>query len=145
MQLRDLVSADEPRWLELWEGYVTFYEANVPKEVSSATFKRAITRGSGLLGRVALEGDRIVGFSHSILHPGTWSTAPICYLEDLFVDPAARGKGVGRALIEDLISLGKSQGWAKLYWHTKASNATARRLYDCFTLADDFVRYRLPL
>jgi len=86
-----------------------------------------------------------VGFSTAVLHEGTWTTAPTCYLEDLFVDPALRGGGVGRALIQNLIDLGRSRGWSRLYWHTQAGNATARRLYDSFVQADDFVRYRLAL
>jgi hypothetical protein len=36
-------------------------------------------------------------------------------------------------------------GWSRLYWHTRAENAAARRLYDSFVEADDFVRYRLKM
>jgi GNAT superfamily N-acetyltransferase len=68
-----------------------------------------------------------------------------CYLEDLFVDPAARGGGVGRALIEDLIALARGQGWQRLYWNTDTSNETARRLYDSFVQDDGHIRYRLVL
>jgi GNAT superfamily N-acetyltransferase len=97
-----------------------------------------------MIGRVAEIDGEIVGFSNSVIHPGTWSTGPACYLEDLFVDPTARGKGIGRALIQDLVDLGKQQGWANLYWHTRHDNP-ARKLYDEFVGADDFVRYRLTL
>jgi GNAT superfamily N-acetyltransferase len=68
--------------------------------------------------------------------------APICYLEDLFVDPNYRNRGLGRLLIQDLVDLAKIRGWARLYWHTQAANP-ARRLYSEFAGADDFVRYRL--
>ena len=81
----------------------------------------------------------------NVLHEGTWSAAPICYLEDLFVAPEARGAGIGRALISDLIAVGKVRGWSRLYWHTKSGNSEARRLYDRFVAADDFCRYRLVL
>jgi GNAT superfamily N-acetyltransferase len=81
----------------------------------------------------------------SVIHPGSWTLQPICYLEDLFVDPQARGRGIGRALIDDLVALARARGWSRLYWHTKASNETARRLYDRYVAADDFVRYRLFL
>ena len=82
------------------------------------------------------------GFSVSILHDGTWTTAPICYLEDLFVDPEYRGRGFGRLLIQDLVDRAKSRGWSRLYWHTQAANP-ARHLYDEYVAADDFVRYRV--
>jgi len=68
-----------------------------------------------------------------------------CYLEDLFVTAEARGKGVGRALIEDLKSLAKSKGWNRLYWHTDENNATARKLYDSFAPSDGHIRYRIRL
>ena len=82
------------------------------------------------------------GFSVSVLHDGTWVPNPVCHLEDLFVDPMFRGKGVGRRLIQDLINLAKERNWSSLYWHTREGNP-ARCLYDEFAQADDFVRYRL--
>jgi GNAT superfamily N-acetyltransferase len=101
--------------------------------------------GSGIVGRLAEENGSVVGFTVSVLHAGTWTKTPICYLEDLFVDPEIRGKGIGKALIEDLIAMARERGWSRLYWNTRASNATARRLYDRFVQADDFVRYLLVL
>jgi GNAT superfamily N-acetyltransferase len=98
-----------------------------------------------LIGRVAILDDRVIGFTASVIHEATWSRDPVCYLEDLFVDQSARGKGIGRALIQDLIDLGREHGWSRIYWHTRADNLAARRLYDKFVPADDFVRYRLFL
>lgn len=100
---------------------------------------------SAVLGRVAELDGNVIGFSVSVVHDGTWSISPVCYLEDLFVDPAARGSGVGHALIQDLVDLGRARGWSRLYWHTPADNTVARRLYDRFVKVDDFVRYRLTL
>jgi ribosomal protein S18 acetylase RimI-like enzyme len=56
-----------------------------------------------------------------------------------------RGRGIGRALIEDLLAQARAKGWSRIYWHTEASNAAARRLYETYTRADEFVRYRLFL
>lgn len=98
-----------------------------------------------LIGRIAEHDARVAGFSVSVLHESSWTSSPVCYLEDLFVDPALRGGGVGRALIQDLIDLGRMRGWSQLYWLTRANNDTARRLYDRFVEADSFVRYRLTL
>ena len=86
------------------------------------------------------------GRLHRLHHsPRLLDAHAACYLEDLFVDPAARGHGIGEALIQDLIDIGRERGWSRLYWHTRASNEAARRLYDKFVHADDFVRYRLIL
>ncbi|OYX22644.1 MAG: hypothetical protein B7Z10_12885 [Rhodobacterales bacterium 32-66-7] len=68
-----------------------------------------------------------------------------CYLEDLFVSPDARGHGLGRALIDDLITLARAKGWARLYWHTNEANTRARALYDQYVQSDGHIRYRLPL
>jgi len=143
MLIRDAFPSDEPAWRRLWDGYVAFYEADVPEEVTAKTWERLIRKQDGLFCRIAETGGEACGFSLSVLHAGTWTTAPICYLEDLFVSPERRGRGIGEALIRDLVTTAKAKGWSRLYWHTRQSNATARRVYDRFTLADDFVRYRM--
>jgi GNAT superfamily N-acetyltransferase len=143
--IRDAIPSDEPDWRRLWAGYLAFYEADVSDEVTARTWERLIRRQDGFLCRIAETSGTAAGFSLSVLHAGTWTTAPVCYLEDLYVVPEHRGRGIGEALIRDLTTAGKANGWARLYWHTQASNATARSVYDRFTPADDFVRYRLFL
>jgi GNAT superfamily N-acetyltransferase len=96
-----------------------------------------------MFGRIAEWQEAVAGFTVCVLHPGSWTIAPACYLEDLYVDPDRRGHGIGRALIEDLISMARDNGWSRIYWHTRQSNEAARRLYDKFAEADDFVRYRI--
>lgn len=135
---------DEAEWRRLWAGYNAFYEAEVPADVTARTWQRILDPASPVLGRVVRREGKLAGFSIAVLHEGTWVTAPICYLEDLFVDPASRGEGIGRRLIADLVRLGKEEGWSRLYWHTRQDNP-ARRLYDTFVKADDFVRYRMDL
>ena len=48
----------------------------------------------------AFDGDRMVGIVHMILHRSCWTEEDYYYLQDLFAADDARGKGVGRALIE---------------------------------------------
>ncbi len=143
MIIRDAFPSDEPSWRQLWAGYLAFYESDLAEEVTAKTWERLIRRQDGLYCRVAETGGTVCGFSLSVLHSGTWTVDPVCYLEDLFVDPEHRGRGIGEALIRDLVATAKSKGWSRLYWHTRNSNAAARSVYDRFTLADDFVRYRL--
>lgn len=144
--IRNATAADEKAWRRLWSRYVAFYEADVPAAVTDVTWRRVLDSGVPLACRLAEMDDGIIaGFSICVHHLGTWTGAPVCYLEDLFVDPPARAAGVGTALIQDLVDRGRALGWSHLYWHTRASNAAARRLYDKFAAADDFVRYRLFL
>ena len=143
--IRDPLPGDEAAWRHLWAGYCDFYEKTVAEAVTAATWKRIASPGGTMLGRIALLDGEVTAFSISVLHEGSWTVHPICDLEDLFVDPKSRGRGVGRALITDLLTLANERGWGRLYWHTRADNATARRLYDEFAAADDFVRYRIAL
>jgi GNAT superfamily N-acetyltransferase len=143
--IRDPAPDDEGAWRVLWARYCAFYEKSLPEAVTAGTWARILTPGSPLFGRIAQWKGDVVGFTVSILHQGSWTLDPICYLEDLFVAPSARGRGIGRALIADLLGRAKERGWSRLYWHTRESNAPARRLYNEFATADDFVRYRLNL
>lgn len=140
--IRDPLPADEAAWRDLWAGYNAFYETAVPEAVTACTWQRILDPASPIFGRLAMANDEVAGFSNCVLHQGTWVIGPVCYLEDLFVAPQFRSRGLGRMLMADLVQRGKTQGWARLYWHTRDNNP-ARRLYDEFAKADDFVRYRL--
>lgn len=143
--IRAAQAADEATWRRLWAGYCEFYQSTVPPGVTDATWRRILDPQSSIFGRVAELNGAVVGFANCVMHAGTWTEQPVCYLEDLFVEPRVRGQGAGKLLLQDLIDLGKARGWEYLYWHTQAGNATARRLYDTFTAADDFVKYRVRL
>jgi GNAT superfamily N-acetyltransferase len=144
VEVRPVSAGDEGAWRTLWDGYCAFYETVVPPDVTAETWRRLLEPAEPVEGLVAEEGGEVVGFVNYVLHPSTWATATACYLEDLFVSPAARGSGAGRALIEAVLGLAQSHGWDKVYWHTRRDNARARALYDSFTEADDFVRYVVP-
>ena len=141
--IRDAAERDEAAWRKLWAGYLAFYEAEVPEEVTAFTWARVLDPGSRVSMRVAEEDGKVLGFAIHHYHDSTWDIAPECYLEDLFVDETARGKGVGRALIDDLIALSKRHGWRGIYWHTRHDNAPARKLYDSYVETDGHIRYRL--
>ncbi len=142
--IRALRAEDYSRWRPLWDGYTHFYGCSLDESVTACTWERALNPRSSLFCRVAEIDGKVIGFALCVLHEGTWSTTPICYLEDLFVDEAARGAGAGQALIDALIAEGKAEGWSKLYWVTREKNP-ARKLYDRFGEADDYVRYRITL
>lgn len=139
--IRSALPSDESAWRKLWRGYLDFYGSKIPEEVTSRTWKRILDPDSAITCVVAELDGQVCGFANCVVHENTWETQPICYLEDLYVDPAVRGRGVGRALIEWLRNAMRAEGWARLYWHTHENNETARRLYDRFAEADDFVRY----
>lgn len=144
LEVRPARPDDERAWGALWDGYCEFYETDVPAEVTAATWRRLLVPAEPMEALVVEHGGEVAGFVNYVLHPSTWGTAETCYLEDLFVSPAARGSGAGRALIEAVLERARSHGWDKVYWHTRQDNARARALYDSFAQADDFVRYTVP-
>ena len=135
IDIREVRPHDKAEWLQLWEGYTHFYGSPQPEEVTECTWQRMLDVNSPVLGRVAVVNDTVVGFAICILHEGTWVTTPICYLEDLFVDPAFRGQGIARTLIKSLQTEGADQGWSRLYWHTRRDNP-ARHLALAVELGD---------
>lgn len=143
--IRAAAARDESAWRRLWASYNRFYEHEAAERVTDATWRRILDPGSPISARIAVRDSAVVGFAIYVLHDCTWTIAPVCYLEDLFVDPDARRSGIGRALIEDGVTIARERGFGRLYWHTKSDNAVARRLYDTFAASDGFVRYTLPL
>ena len=145
IEIRDAEAGDLEAWLVLWKGYCDFYHVEIAPDITMSTWARVLDPMNVLTCRMAVVGGNLVGFAQHHTHLTTWDKRPTCYLEDLFVEPAARGKGLGRALIKDVLNLARERGCSRLYWHTRADNRDARRLYDTFAPADDFVRYRLFL
>ncbi len=143
VEIRDVRPGDEADWRQLWAAYVKFYNVAVSDEVTAATWGKVMDPAKPLFMRIAADGDTVVGFAICLIHDATWVKEPVCYLEDLFLDEKARGKGIGRALLDHLVALCKAKGWARLYWHTDEDNSTARRLYDRYTEVDGHVRYRI--
>jgi GNAT superfamily N-acetyltransferase len=141
--IRPLQSSDRQQWDQLWQGYLTFYEASVPPHVTDMTWARLMDPESPILGFCAAAPDgKLLGIVHYLFHPVTWSVGPRCYLEDLFTSPEARGKGVGRALIEAVYVAADQRGTDQVYWLTQEFNATARKLYDQVATVTPFIKYR---
>jgi GNAT superfamily N-acetyltransferase len=147
--VRPLVRGDEAAWRRLWAGYLGFYRAEVSDEVTAGTFARLMDPASGMGGLVAeaseAEGGGIVGICNYVFHASTWSLAPTCYLQDLYVDPAARGTGAARALILECEAVARARGCFRLYWLTQEYNGPARSLYDTVAQRTSFIVYRKSL
>ena len=69
----------------------------------------------------------------------------MCYLQDMFTAPDARGKSVARALIRAIEAWARQSGCDRLYRHTRVGNHTARRLYDDIADCRGFITYAISL
>lgn len=145
LTIRSAAPEDEAAWRGLWAQYLTFYKVDLDPAVTARTWARLMDEASPLVGRFAFDTNQMLGFALHHHHCSTWVEGEDCYLEDLFVTDAARGQGVGRALIDDLKELATARGFHRLYWHTDEGNARARALYDSYAPYDGHVRYRLKL
>jgi GNAT superfamily N-acetyltransferase len=140
--IRPLAAADRKAWAPLWAGYLKFYKAALPPDVTEKTFKRLVGGLEPMFGLVAEMDGRIVGFTHCIVHRSTWGRETYVYLEDLFVAPDVRGSGAGRALIEAVYARADAIGADRVYWLTHETNETARALYDRVAKYDGFIQYK---
>jgi GNAT superfamily N-acetyltransferase len=143
MRIRAIGAADKESWLPLWAGYVRFYRRKMAPEVTEATFGRLVDPDRQPHGFLAESSDgRAIGLAHYLFRPTSWALADQCYLEDLFVDPAARGGGTGRALIQAVYEAADARGAAGVYWLTQEFNADGRALYDTLARRTSFIRYQ---
>jgi ribosomal protein S18 acetylase RimI-like enzyme len=143
IQVVPLRPSHRSRWDELARAYKTFYETVLP----DADFDRAwrqLLAGERIHGLGAEVDGRLVGLAHYLFHASVWAES-VCYLQDLFVEPEARGRGAARALIDAVAVDARARGAARYYWQTRENNATARALYDRVAKFHGFIRYDYPL
>jgi GNAT superfamily N-acetyltransferase len=142
-RVRALERADRPQWVPLWRAYLDFYRAQWSDEIANATFARIFDALEPVHALVAERGDELIGLAHYLFQRSTWLMGPQCYLQDLYVSEAARGSGVGRALIAAVVGAAKEAGAARVFWNTRETNAVARRLYDAVAERSGFIQYRI--
>ncbi|MBN9607119.1 MAG: GNAT family N-acetyltransferase [Actinomycetales bacterium] len=141
VSIRAIEERDLPRWRELFRAYGVFYETDFDDAVLDSTGARLLAEGSGVDGLVAELDGEVVGFAHYRRHPDTFSTGHDWYLDDLYTDEAARGRGVASALIDALAHRATATGPGTLRWITAADNARAQRVYDRLATRTSWVTY----
>ena len=141
VEVRPIEARDEARWRVLWDGYCRFYEREPSEKITEHAWRRIMDAGSPVYAIVAEREGRVIGMANYIIHDNTATLTPVCYLQDLFVEPQERAHGVGKQLIDWLVAEMQRRGWSRLYWNTKENNYRARGLYDKYTPHSGFLRY----
>lgn len=143
--IRPVLREDFHAWNVLWDGYNAFYgragATALPTETTLTTWSRFFDGDEPMHALVAESGGNLLGLAHFLFHRSTTQSGPVCYLQDLFTVEAARGKGIGRALIEAVYEHAKAAGSGRVYWQTHETNTTAMQLYDKIAERSGFVVY----
>lgn len=143
--IRTLYPEDRAAWAALWRAYLDFYDTNIGETVYETTFARLLdpaVKDRGCF--IAEAAGKPVGLVHYIQHAHNWRVEDVIYLQDLYADPAMRGRGVGRALIEAVYAEADRRGCPSVYWMTQDFNAQARKLYDRIATLTPFIKYQRP-
>src|ERR1700686_5602473 len=146
LTIRFVTRQDYDQWLVLGDGYNAFYgrsgAAALAPEITRMTWARFFDAYEPVHGLVADSNGQLLGLTHYLFHRSTTAIEPVCYLQDLFTTEAARGQGVGRALINGVYRQAKLAGSPRVYWHTHETNLAAQLLYDQMAEKSGFIVYR---
>jgi len=146
LSVRFVVREDYEQWLPLWDGYNAFYGRSgataLSPEITRMTWARFFDAYEPVHGLVAESNGQLLGLAHYLFHRSTTAIDPVCYLQDLFTNNAARGRGIGRALINRVYEQARLAGSSRVYWQTHETNLTAMQLYDKVAERSGFVVYR---
>lgn len=144
-EVRPIAPGDEDAWRRLFRDYGVFYETHFETPVLDHVWGLLHAEDGGVDALVAEVDGEVVGIAHYRSHPDTFGTGRDWYLDDLFVDPSARGGGAATALIEHLTALAKAKGPGTIRWITAEDNERAQRVYDRLAKRTTWVTYEVRL
>ena len=142
LKINHITAQDYDQWYPLWQQNTEF---KVTADVTAHTWDILMREDEKIYGLAAREGSQIVGFLHYIVHPTAGNVKPLCFMQDIFVDPAMRGKGIAKKLLMALSDEGRKQGWARIQWLSEDTNTAAQGLYKNFGFRLNFSFHGLPL
>jgi GNAT superfamily N-acetyltransferase len=147
LEIAPIVVAELERLLPLIAAYQRFYEVDdIDEERNRDFFRRFLAPSDDGLLLGARDDGALVGYACLYWHFSSLTAAESVLMNDLFVSEAARGRGVGRALIEASAAVARERGAAHLEWATAPDNLTAQRLYDSTgAKRSEWVEYELEL
>ena len=141
--IRPITPADYDAWARLYHGYAEHYQVALTADGLAATWGWLMDKGHPVTGLVAQDDCEILGLAQYRAMPSPLRGAEVGFLDDLFVDPSARGAQVGEQLLEALKQIAVSNGWPVIRWITRDNNYRARALYDRVAVKSDWNTYEM--
>ena len=144
--VRAVEAADHADWARLYAGYAEFYTVAQTAAMRATVWGWIHDPACEVEGLVATDGaGRVIGIAHFRPFRRPLSASVGGFLDDLFVDPDARGSGAAQALIAGVETIGRAREWSVIRWITGADNARARAVYDRLAVATPWVTYDIKL
>ena len=130
VRVRPAVAADVPVLLQLVHELATYEKEPDAVETTEAMLHAALFGPAPVASaHVAVLAGEVVGFACWYVTFSTWKGLPGLWLEDLFVRPAARGTGLGKALLETLAAVCVERGYPRFEWWVLDWNTSAIGFY----------------
>ena len=146
LTIRPIAPADRAGWDRLYAGYAAFYLVTQTDAMRHRVWSWLISGENEMNGLVAEDaGGNLIGLAHFRPFARPLSASIGGFLDDLFVDPDARGSGAADALMEALKAEGVKRGWSIIRWITAEDNYRARKLYDRMAEKTRWVTYDIKL
>jgi len=139
--IRAIQASDKAQWARLFVAYGIFYETAFTQEIVDGVFEKLVGESTEIQGVVALRDDSIVGFALYRPLYDTFTNGPAWHLDDLYVDPSARGTGVATDLIEAVAIIARENGGGTIRWITADDNVTAQSVYNKLATRKTWVTY----
>ncbi len=141
--IKSLRADDYDAWAHLYHGYADHYQVTLTPDGMATTWSWLMDDANPVTGIIAAADDVIIGFAHFRAMPSPLRGAEIGFLDDLFVDPSARGNNVGAQLLGELKTIAAKKGWPVIRWITRDNNYRARSLYDQHAIKSDWNTYEM--
>jgi len=144
--IRQAVTADTPRILQLIKDLALYEKAPNEAIATLEQIEQSLfsDRPSAYAHVAEVDGE-VVGISIWFLNYSTWLGKPGIYLEDLYVDPEHRGKGLGLALLKELATICVERGYERLQWWVLDWNEPSIEFYKSLgaEAMDEWTVYRV--
>ena len=144
--VRAVGAGDRAEWDRLYAGYAAFYKVAQTCAMRDTVWGWLMDADHSTEGLVAVgNSGMLVGLAHFRAFARPLSATVGGFLDDLFVDPQARGQGVAEALIVTLKDTGVARGWSAIRWITAEDNYRARAVYDRVAIKTPWLTYDIKL